>query len=76
MANFSLLKDLDKKTSIQESTKTKFQIYEIKSGIELIKACVPVDRTAEFETMYESLSDVNSYSVKKLLDKINGYIKD
>lgn len=76
MANFSLLQDLDKKTSIKESTKTKFQIYEIQSGIELIKACVPVDRTAEFETMFESLSDVNSYSVKKLLDKINGYLKD
>ena len=77
MANpFSLLKDLEEKTSIQESNKTKFQIYEIQSGIELIKACVPVDRTADFEAMFEALSDVNSYSMKKLVEKINGYIKE
>lgn len=54
----------------------KHQVYEIKSGIFVIDVCIPLNRTIEFENIFESLEDVNSYTVNKLIKTFGGYIKE
>jgi CxxC motif-containing protein len=73
MSKFSLFQELE--GASKPSTK-KYQVYEIQSGIEIIKAKVPVEKTTEFEKMCESLADINVYSVKKLLDKLGGSLQE
>ncbi len=74
MSKFTLFQDLD--ASLTKQPEKKFQVYEIQSGIEVIKAAVPLQSTSQFEKMFEALDDINSYSVKKILDSIGGRLQD
>lgn len=73
MSKFDLFKDLD---SFNKAKPKQYQIYEIKSGIEVIKAKVPIDKIAVFEKLVEDLTDINVYSMKKLLDTIDGSLQE
>lgn len=73
MSKFDLFKDLD---GFNKAKPKQYQIYEIKSGIEMIKAKVPIDKIADFEKLVESLTDINVYSMKKLLDTLGGSLQE
>lgn len=73
MSKFDLFKDLD---GFNKAMPKQFQIYEIKSGIEIIKVKVPIDKIAVFDKLVEELEDINVYSMKKLLDSIDGSLEE